>query len=643
MSYRFSNFELISSSRELLQDGSRVDIEPKSFDLLLFLVENRERAVTKNELLDAIWPSQVVTETALTRCIMKTRRVLGDESGSQSLIRTVHGHGYQFVGELIEGPQDVAPLTLSAANTRSSKTFGTLVVAAAVAIALAAFFFLQTVGESFDAERVVVLPVNNSADDPELDWAELGMMSLMQKSLEDADIVVSSSQEVIHLLGDSRFDRPPDSEQLSTLTRQFDANVVVHSTLSEQGALLELTSVITNLDGVRARRVIVGNSAGELAMDMAATLAGMIETGGEPSHERANTLSTDPFVNEMYARALGLALRGDYAGARDMFGLVARQEPELFWPRYEIAITARELGELDEADVMFRELVEEARGLADGRALVSTLNAYATLKLDRNELESADALLLEAFGLAAERGLLVRQAAVSANLGLVDRRLGDSEAASVHFEDAVSIYQTIGESPPPVLLNNYSGLMLRIGRLEAARDMSERAIAGFRTQGDRRSEAQTTNRLAHILRRLGDFDNALEKHRASMEIYNSIGDSRGAIHAQSGMTAVYRETGDLTRGRHNAKDVIEKASAADNIVLLSDGYMQSAYIEANLEEHNAAIAEYHAAIDLFEVRRHVLGTRAAKIGIVVSLLELGRVDEAYDVASDYMQAARESG
>ncbi|MEM8684249.1 MAG: winged helix-turn-helix domain-containing protein, partial [Pseudomonadota bacterium] len=304
MSYRFSNFELISSSRELLQDGSRVDIEPKSFDLLLFLVENRERAVTKNELLDAIWPSQVVTETALTRCIMKTRRVLGDESGSQSLIRTVHGHGYQFVGELIEGPQDVAPLTLSAANTRSSKTFGTLVVAAAVAIALAAFFFLQTVGESFDAERVVVLPVNNSADDPELDWAELGMMSLMQKSLEDADIVVSSSQEVIHLLGDSRFDRPPDSEQLSTLTRQFDANVVVHSTLSEQGALLELTSVITNLDGVRARRVIVGNSAGELAMDMAATLAGMIETGGEPSHERANTLSTDPFVNEMYARAL---------------------------------------------------------------------------------------------------------------------------------------------------------------------------------------------------------------------------------------------------------------------------------------------------------------------------------------------------
>ncbi|MEM8683091.1 MAG: tetratricopeptide repeat protein, partial [Pseudomonadota bacterium] len=335
--------------------------------------------------------------------------------------------------------------------------------------------------------------------------------------------------------------------------------------------------------------------------------------------------------------------RGDYAGARDMFGLVARQEPELFWPRYEIAITARELGELDEADVMFRELVEEARGLADGRALVSTLNAYATLKLDRNELESADALLLEAFGLAAERGLLVRQAAVSANLGLVDRRLGDSEAASVHFEDAVSIYQTIGESPPPVLLNNYSGLMLRIGRLEAARDMSERAIAGFRTQGDRRSEAQTTNRLAHILRRLGDFDNALEKHRASMEIYNSIGDSRGAIHAQSGMTAVYRETGDLTRGRHNAKDVIEKASAADNIVLLSDGYMQSAYIEANLEEHNAAIAEYHAAIDLFEVRRHVLGTRAAKIGIVVSLLELGRVDEAYDVASDYMQAARESG
>ncbi len=643
MSYRFGNFELISSSRELLHDGLRVDIEPKSFDLLLFLVENRERAVTKNELLDAIWPSQVVTETALTRCIMKTRRAVGDESGSQALIRTVHGHGYQFVGELVEGPRETEERRQPAKPTGSARTYSYLVAAGIVAIGIAAFFFLETMGESFEAKRVVVLPIHYAADDPELEWAELGMMSLMQKSLEDADVLVSPSQEVIRLLGESRFALPPDPAQLTTLTRQFDADVVVHSTLAEQGTLLELTSVITNSDGVRARRVIVGNSAGELAMAMANTLAGMIETVGRPMHERADSLSTDPFVNEMYARALGLTLQGDYAGSREMFRLVATQEPELFWPRYEIAITTRELGEINAADGLFSDLVEEARGLADGRALVSTLNAYAILKLQQNAFEDADAMLLEAFGLAAERGLPKRQAIVSANLGLVDRRLGDSEAASVHFEDAVSIYRDMGESPPPGLLNNYAGLMLRIGRLDEARGMSERAVAGFRTQGDRRSEARTTNRLAHILRRLGEFDGALEKHRAAMEIYNSIGDDSGAIHAQSGMTAVLRETGDLTRGRLNAKDVIEKARDADDIVLLSDGYMQSAYIEANLDEHDAAIAEYGAAIDLFKTRRHIIGIRAAKIGIVVSRLELGQVDAAYEVASDYMQSARESG
>ena len=643
MSYRFGNFELNPSTRELLRDGNRVEIEPKSFDLLLFLIENRGRAVSKNEILDEVWPSQVVTETALTRCIMKTRRAVGDESGNQALIRTVHGHGYQFIGELLEEDATHGDNPQPAPDSASRLNSGWIAAAGIAVIGLAAFLLLQAGGESFEAERVVVLPIHNAAEDAELAWAELGMMSLMQKSLEDADIEVSTSQTVLNLLGDTRFPMPPNPEQLSILTRQFDANVVIHSTLTEQGTLLELTSVVTQSDGTRARRVIVGDSAGELAMDMAKTLADMIENVGGVVHERASTLSTDPFVNEMYARALDLELQGDYSGARDMFRMVVRQEPELFWPRYEIAVATRELDEHDDADALFSELIDEARGLADGRALVSALNAYGILKMQRNELETADAMLQEAYELAGERGLPERQATVSTNLGLVDRRFGDSEAASVHFEDAVTVYRNMGEEPPPLLLNNYSGLMLRIGRLDSARDMSERAIAGFRTQGDRRSEAPATNRLAHILRRLGDFEGALDKHRTAMEIYNSMGDTRGAIHAQSGMTAVFRETGDLTRGRLNARDVIEKANAADDIVLLSDGYMQSAYIEANLEEHEAAIAEYRAAIDLFETRRHVTGTRAAMIGIVISLLEVERVDEAYAVASEHMAAARESG
>jgi adenylate cyclase len=71
-------------------------VEPKVFDLLVHLVLHRDRSVSKDELQDAIWPRTIVTEGALTRCVMKVRRAIGDDSGDA--IKTVRGHGHRFSG-----------------------------------------------------------------------------------------------------------------------------------------------------------------------------------------------------------------------------------------------------------------------------------------------------------------------------------------------------------------------------------------------------------------------------------------------------------------------------------------------------------------------------------------------------------------
>ena len=97
MIYRFGSFSLDDSARELRRDGRRVETEPKTFELLLYLVQHADRAVSKDELLSALWPRQIVTETALSRCVMKARRAVADDAGRQEVIRTLHGHGYRFV------------------------------------------------------------------------------------------------------------------------------------------------------------------------------------------------------------------------------------------------------------------------------------------------------------------------------------------------------------------------------------------------------------------------------------------------------------------------------------------------------------------------------------------------------------------
>ena len=96
--YRFGNAELRPEQRKLLMGGKDSRIGACAFDLLLTLVERRDRVVTKNELLDAVWPGLVVEESNLQVHISSLRKVLGPE-----VIVTIPGRGYRFTGAL-DGP-----------------------------------------------------------------------------------------------------------------------------------------------------------------------------------------------------------------------------------------------------------------------------------------------------------------------------------------------------------------------------------------------------------------------------------------------------------------------------------------------------------------------------------------------------------
>ncbi len=100
--FRFEHYELRTSSFELLDDGEQVRVEPQVFDVLAYLIENRDRVVSKEELLDNVWGDRFVSESALTTRIKMARRAVGDDGRAQRLIRNSHGRGYQFVGEVFE-------------------------------------------------------------------------------------------------------------------------------------------------------------------------------------------------------------------------------------------------------------------------------------------------------------------------------------------------------------------------------------------------------------------------------------------------------------------------------------------------------------------------------------------------------------
>lgn len=111
MRYLFCGFELDTESFELTDSGEAVAVEPQVFEVIGHLVANRDRLVTKNELLDSIWGDRFVSESTLTTRIKVARSILGDDGRRQEVIRTVHGRGYRFVAPVEEqgAPAQPAP------------------------------------------------------------------------------------------------------------------------------------------------------------------------------------------------------------------------------------------------------------------------------------------------------------------------------------------------------------------------------------------------------------------------------------------------------------------------------------------------------------------------------------------------------
>ena len=107
MLYFFENFVLDPARRELRRGNALIAVQPQVFDLLEFLIANRDRVVSKDDILGAVWGGRVVSESALTTRINATRTAVSDDGDQQRLIRTIPRKGIRFVGLVQERAQAV--------------------------------------------------------------------------------------------------------------------------------------------------------------------------------------------------------------------------------------------------------------------------------------------------------------------------------------------------------------------------------------------------------------------------------------------------------------------------------------------------------------------------------------------------------
>ncbi len=118
MIYHFGLYQLDVPRGELRCASHPVEIEPKVFDVLVYLLEHRDRIVTKDELLEHCWAGTFVSEAALTRCLAKVRKVVAPEPAGSPVIQTRYGRGYRFVAPVtVLAPDPILPPLSPAPDT----------------------------------------------------------------------------------------------------------------------------------------------------------------------------------------------------------------------------------------------------------------------------------------------------------------------------------------------------------------------------------------------------------------------------------------------------------------------------------------------------------------------------------------------
>jgi TolB-like protein/Flp pilus assembly protein TadD len=222
-SYRFGNFALHPSERQLLMNGREVTLRPKAFDTLLCLVAHHGHAVPKSDLLDAVWPETHVSEAVLTHCIAEVRQALADEVRRPRFVKTMSRHGYKFVA-----PVHVTDLA-SQAGARDPSPAPELPLPSHAPLA------------GPPPSAIVVLPFANMSADPENEYFCDGLSEELINGLTR----VAGLQVVAHSSSFSFKGRDIDAREIG---RQLHVGTILEGSVRKTGDRLRISAQLIDAE-----------------------------------------------------------------------------------------------------------------------------------------------------------------------------------------------------------------------------------------------------------------------------------------------------------------------------------------------------------------------------------------------------------
>jgi TolB-like protein/cytochrome c-type biogenesis protein CcmH/NrfG len=211
--FLFGDHTLDTDRRELRRDGTPIAVEPQVFDLLTYLVQNRERVVSKDDLFASVWGGRIVADSTLASRINAARKAIGDSGEEQKLIRTIARKGVRFVGEV--QPQQESDELARAAAPRGG-------------------FAARTALPSPDRPSIAVLPFVNMSGEVEQEYFSDGIS-------EDIITALSKLRWFFVIARNSSFAYKGKSVHLKEIAEDLGVGYVVEGSVRKEGGRVRIT------------------------------------------------------------------------------------------------------------------------------------------------------------------------------------------------------------------------------------------------------------------------------------------------------------------------------------------------------------------------------------------------------------------
>ena len=214
MQFTFEKFLLDTERRELCRDGMPVAMQPQVFDLLVHLIRNRSRVLSKNDLISSVWDGRIVSDSTLTSRINAARTAIDDSGEAQRLIRTIPRRGFRFVGEVQERPAHTVPAGECSSRIRQNPA-------------------------ASDRPAIAVLAFENMSDDPEQEYFCDGLS-------EDLLTALSKVKWFFVIARNSSFNYKGRAVHIKQIAEELSVRYLVEGSVRKEGERVRITAQLND-------------------------------------------------------------------------------------------------------------------------------------------------------------------------------------------------------------------------------------------------------------------------------------------------------------------------------------------------------------------------------------------------------------